>query len=157
MQFPRAFSPIRAVAIGIGATLAVALGVMPVPGTAQEPTVKKAPVVQSDPSSGKQMFTDYCAPCHGKEGAGNGPAASAMKKTPANLAVLAKNNGGKYPAAHVAAVLRFGDERPAHGSKEMPVWGQLFQSLNWSSGSKEMEAQQRINRLNSYLESLQTK
>jgi mono/diheme cytochrome c family protein len=103
------------------------------------------------------MFMDYCAPCHGKDGAGNGPAASAMKKTPTNLTALARNNGGNYPAAHVAAVLRFGDEKPAHGSKEMPVWGQLFQSLNWSSGTKEMEAKQRINRLNSYLESLQAK
>ncbi len=144
--------------IDVAASLAItAFVLMPGVGTAQEPTVKKAPVVQSNPTSGKQMYTDYCAPCHGKEARGNGPAAGAMKTAPTNLALLAKNNGGKYPAAHVAAVLSFGDEKSAHGSKDMPVWGQLFQSLNWSSSTKEMEAKQRINSLNVYLESLQAK
>ena len=158
MQFPKFVHALSATAIGIAATAAIAaLILMPAAGTAQEATVKKAPVVQSNAQSGKQMFTDYCAPCHGKDGTGNGPAASAMNKTPANLAMLAKNNGGKYPAAHVAAVLTFGDEKAAHGSKEMPVWGQLFESLNWSSSTKEMEAKQRINRLNGYIESLQAK
>jgi mono/diheme cytochrome c family protein len=130
---------------------------MPGIATAQQPTIKKAPVVQSDPSSGKQMYTDYCAPCHGREGKGNGPAAPAMKTAPTNLAQLAKNNGGKYPATHVAAVLTFGAETSAHGSKDMPVWGQLFQSLNWTSSTKEVEAKQRINGLNRYIESLQVK
>lgn len=141
----------------LGAVAIVTLILLPAGGTAQETTVKTAPIAQSDPHSGKQMFTDYCAPCHGKDGTGNGPAAQQMKKAPANLAALAKNNGGKYPARHVAAVLTFGDEKAAHGSKEMPVWGQLFQSLNWSSSTKELEAQQRINRLNSYMESLQAR
>lgn len=158
MQFPRELYPISAVVIGIAATLAIAtLILLPAIGTAQEATVKKAPVVQSDPTSGKQMYTDYCAPCHGKDGKGDGPAASAMKTSPANLALLAKNNGGKYPAAHVSAVLTFGAENAAHGSKNMPIWGQLFQSLNWSSSTREMEAKQRINNLNNYLESLQAK
>jgi mono/diheme cytochrome c family protein len=158
MRYPRWFYSIGAVAIGIAALLAmVAVMLLPTTGTAQEPAVKKSPVMQSDPHSGKQMFTDYCAPCHGSDGKGNGPAAPAMKTAPTNLALLAKNNGGKYPAAHVAAVLSFGSESPAHGSKDMPVWGQLFQSLNWSSSTKQVEAQQRINSLNSYLESLQAK
>jgi mono/diheme cytochrome c family protein len=158
MRYPRLFYSIGAVAIGFAAILAmVALMLLPATGTAQEPLVKKSPVMPSDPHSGKQMYTDYCAPCHGSDGKGNGPAAPAMKTAPTNLALLAKNSGGKYPAAHVAAVLSFGSERPAHGSKDMPVWGQLFQSLNWSSSTKQVEAQQRINSLNSYLEALQTK
>ena len=32
--------------------------------TAQEVYVTKVPITQSDPASGKQMFLDYCAPCH---------------------------------------------------------------------------------------------
>src|SRR3974390_265236 len=158
MQHRKLACSLGILAVGIAAAFAiVALVLMPAAGTAQETTVKKAPVVQSDPNSGKQMFTDYCAPCHGKDGTGNGPAASAMNKPPPNLAALAKNNGGEYPAAHVAAVLTFGNERASHGSKDMPVWGQLFERLNWSSSTKEVEAQQRINRLNSYIESLQVK
>jgi mono/diheme cytochrome c family protein len=41
------------------------------------------------------MFTPYCAPCHGVDGAGNGPAASAMKTPPTNLTQLAKKHDGK--------------------------------------------------------------
>lgn len=142
----------------VGALAVIAIALNPALGTAQQATnVKATPVVQSDPTSGKQMYSDYCAPCHGQDGKGNGPAAAAMKTAPANLALLAKNNGGKYPAAHVAAVLTFGDEKSAHGNKQMPVWGPLFESLDWSSGSKGVEAKQRINRLNSYVESLQAK
>jgi mono/diheme cytochrome c family protein len=36
--------------------------------TAQEVEVKKVPITQSDPASSKQMFLDYCAPCHGTLG-----------------------------------------------------------------------------------------
>ena len=157
MFFQRKLHSFSPVFLGMAALLAVTLALMPLIGTAQQPTVKKAPVVQSDPHSGKQMYMDYCAPCHGKDGLGNGPAASAMKATPTNLTLLAKNNGGKYPAAHISAVLTFGASSAAHGSKDMPMWGNLFQSLDWSSGGKQVEAQQRINSLNSYLQTLQAK
>jgi len=37
------------------------------------------PVNKTSPTSGKQMFTSYCAPCHGVDAKGNGPAAAALK------------------------------------------------------------------------------
>ena len=40
--------------------------------------------------NGKQMYVSYCAPCHGVDGKGNGPVAAALKKQPADLAVLSK-------------------------------------------------------------------
>ena len=43
---------------------------------AQDKVIKKAPMGQSDPSSGKAMYTSYCAPCHGASGKGDGPVAS---------------------------------------------------------------------------------
>ena len=99
MRYPRSFYSIGAAAIGIPAILAmVTLMLLPATGTAQEPAVKKSPVVQSNPRSGKQMYTDYCAPCHGSDGQGNGPAAPAMKTAPTNLAWLAKVDG---PAARL--------------------------------------------------------
>jgi mono/diheme cytochrome c family protein len=159
MQFQRSPYLVSALMTAMTGALAV-LAVALTPGfvTAQQPTnVKAAPIIQSDPNSGKQMYTDYCASCHGTDAKGNGPAAGAMKTAPANLTLLAKNNGGKYPAAHVSAILSFGDEKSAHGSKNMPVWGPLFQSLDWTSSTKEVEAKQRINKLNSYLETLQAK
>jgi mono/diheme cytochrome c family protein len=118
------------------------------------PTVKHVPITNTPSNSGKEMFNSYCAVCHGKDGKGNGPAASAMKTPPADLTVLAQKSGGKYPASHVASVLRGQASTPSHGSQDMPVWGPLFSSI---SQGHEGQVQQRINNLVTYIETLQAK
>lgn len=123
------------------------------PGEAK-PEVKKTPIKRTSAASGKEMFTQYCAPCHGAEGKGNGPAASAMKAPTTDLTQLAKTHGGKYPADMVAATLRFGSGPAAHGSADMPVWGPLFQSLD---KFHDAIVQQRISNLVRYIETLQAK
>jgi mono/diheme cytochrome c family protein len=115
--------------------------------------IKKTPITNVSPSSGSEMFNSYCAPCHGKDAKGNGPAASALKIPPANLTLLAKKNGGKFPADHVGNVLRSGTS-PAHGSSDMPIWGPLF---SYVSGKDNSVVQMRISNLIHYLESLQEK
>ena len=57
---------------------------------AQETNDQKGSHLQSNSTSGKQMFGDYCAPCHGLSGKGDGPAASALKIPPADLTQLAQ-------------------------------------------------------------------
>ncbi|HYM78840.1 MAG TPA: cytochrome c [Candidatus Dormibacteraeota bacterium] len=118
-------------------------------------TVKRVPIVNAPPNSGKEMFKSYCAVCHGNDGKGNGPAAPAMKTPPTDLTLLAqKDSGKKYPASHVAAVIRGQAATPSHGSQEMPVWGPLFSSI---SQGHESQVQQRITNLVSYIETLQAK
>ena len=123
-------------------------------GWAQEKTVKKVPIVQSNSTSGKQMFGDYCAPCHGLSGKGDGPAASALKTPPVDLTLLAKKNNGKFPMDHVMNVLRMGTSSASHGNSDMPVWGPLFRSLH--PPATEL-VDQRILNLSRYIESLQAK
>jgi mono/diheme cytochrome c family protein len=118
------------------------------------PTVKHVPITDVSPSSGKEMFQSYCAVCHGKDAKGDGPAASALKVPPPDLTQLAKKNGGKYPSAHVASVIRGQADLASHGSKDMPVWGPLFSSI---SQSHEGQVQQRVANLVTYIESLQQK
>jgi mono/diheme cytochrome c family protein len=118
------------------------------------PTVKHVPITNTPSNSGKEMFNNYCAVCHGKDAKGGGPAASAMKTPPADLTVLAKTNGGKFPSAHVASVIRGQATTVSHGNQEMPVWGPLFSSI---SQGHQAEVQQRISNLVAYIESLQTK
>lgn len=118
------------------------------------PTVKHVPISGASPSSGKEMFESYCAVCHGKDAKGNGPAASALKVPPPDLTQLAKKNGGKYPSAHVAAVLRGQADVASHGSRDMPIWGPLFSSI---SQGHEGQVQQRVANLVEYLEKLQEK
>jgi len=118
------------------------------------PEVKHVPITNTPSNSGKDMYHSYCAVCHGTDGKGNGPAASAMKTPPTDLTVLAQKNGGKYPASHVAAVIRGQATTPSHGSQDMPVWGPLFSSI---SQGHEAQVQQRVTNLVTYIESLQGK
>jgi mono/diheme cytochrome c family protein len=123
-------------------------------GWSQETKIKRTPIQQSDSSSGKQMFANYCAPCHGLSGKGDGPAAPALKVAPADLTQLAKKNNGKFPMDHVMSVLRQGSPSGSHGSTEMPVWGPLFKSLDPTA---PVMVDQRIRNLSVYIESLQAK
>lgn len=116
--------------------------------------IKHVPIQSVSPVSGKDMYTAYCAVCHGVDGKGNGPAASALKVPPTDLTMLSKNNGGKYPALKVSSAIHGENTVTAHGSKDMPVWGALFWKM---SGGHESEVQQRVSNLNKYIESLQEK
>src|SRR5690348_11340019 len=68
--------------------------------------IQHTPVKATSPASGKEMYTSYCAVCHGTDGKGGGPAASALKTAPTDLTTLSKNNGGKYPALKVTSSIR---------------------------------------------------
>jgi mono/diheme cytochrome c family protein len=117
-------------------------------------TVKHVPITNAPSNSGKAMFNSYCAVCHGTDAKGNGPAASALKTSPTDLTLLAQKDGGKYPASHVAAVIRGQATTPSHGSQDMPVWGPLFSSI---SQGHEGQVQQRVTNLVTYIETLQAK
>lgn len=121
---------------------------------AQDKVIKKAPLQQVDPSSGKAMFDSYCAACHGTGAKGDGPAASELKTPPTNLTLLAKNNHGEFPKDHLWAILQFGAKAPAHGSSDMPVWGALFRGLDPNDPGK---VNQRIQNLVDYIQTLQVK
>jgi mono/diheme cytochrome c family protein len=116
--------------------------------------IKKVPAPYTSPSSGKDMYVAYCASCHGQDGMGNGPAAPALKARPTDLTILAVKNGGKFPDAHIAEIIKGDTITAAHGNKEMPVWGPVFRSLDRHDPAQE---QMRIHNLTTYLESIQQK
>lgn len=120
---------------------------------ASKPTVKKVAPGYTDPSSGKEMYMAYCASCHGVDGKGNGPAAAALKTPPADLTQIAARNGGTFPDAHVAQIIKGDSRTAAHGSKEMPVWGPMFLEM----GHDTAQVQLRIRNLTKYLASIQQK
>src|SRR5579864_3379474 len=141
------------VAVTLAMLLALAIAQQAAPAQ-NAPAVKHVPITQAPPNSGKEMFNSYCAVCHGKDAKGGGPAASAMKTPPADLTLLAQKNGGKFPAQHVAAVIKGQASTPSHGSQDMPVWGPLFSSI---SEGHTAQVHQRISNLVSYIGTVQAK
>ncbi len=138
--------------IGIWILLSSSLG-MSNPAFAQDKQANNDPGKQTVPLSGAGMFREYCAVCHGKDAKGNGPAAPALKQTPADLTTIAKRHEGKFPDSYVASVLRNGVKTPAHGDAEMPVWGPVFTSMDVDPEIMHV----RIASLVSYIKSLQVK
>jgi mono/diheme cytochrome c family protein len=82
---------------------------------------------------GEIEFLSSCAPCHGAEGKGNGPMSAALKATPPDLTVLAKNNGGVFPFSNVYEVIDGRKVVAAHGTREMPAWGRVRSNLLYPS------------------------
>jgi cytochrome c553 len=100
------------------------------------------------------MYIAYCASCHGKDGKGNGPAASALKFAPADLTQLTARHGGQFPEKYVIQTIKGDSAASGHGSKEMPVWGPIFGAMGTASDGM---SQLRIRNLTKYLASLQQK
>lgn len=134
------------------ATLAATM--LPVLATAQT-AVKKVPAKPTSMASGEEMYKEYCAACHGLSGKGDGPAAPALKAVPANLTTLAARNGGQFPDAKVIETIRSGPQIAAHGSKEMPVWGNIFLAMR--NGPNDAEVQLRAHNLAEYIKTMQGK
>jgi len=118
---------------------------------ADQPTKTIKTVTAKDtPLDGKVMFHEYCAVCHGDTAKGDGPAADALKKAPADLTQIARKSGGKFPEIRVMRMIKGDDEVAAHGNRAMPVWGTIFRSMS----SKEGE-DLRVNALLRYIEGFQ--
>jgi mono/diheme cytochrome c family protein len=104
--------------------------------------------------SGKIMFTQYCAACHGADAKGHGPARAALRIPAANLTTLAKRHGGRFPFDYVTKVLQFGPGFATHGSSDMPTWGPIFRYID---NYNDAAVRKRIQNLCDYLDSLQEK
>lgn len=112
------------------------------------------PAANAEPVSGKQLYSSYCALCHASDGKGGGPFATQLKVWPPDLTQLAKKNNGVFPEMHVEEAIDGEFNKPAHGTKEMPIWGPVFRSM--AHGRKD-SARVRLGALVTYLESIQDK
>jgi mono/diheme cytochrome c family protein len=103
---------------------------------------------------GPDLFRAHCAACHGPEGKGNGPVGASLKTKPADLTILAKNNGGKFPTQRVQKFISGDDPSlSSHGSREMPVWGPIFHQVEEDQDFGNV----RLQNLIKYLETIQQK
>ena len=84
---------------------------------------------------GEKLFKQYCAACHGTDAKGNGPAASSLKKQPADLTLIQKQ-GEKFPTQRVSTYIDGEKDVPVHGTRIMPVWGTIFRQTKGELGQK---------------------
>ena len=117
-------------------------------------TLKEVPPSQSQPDSGKQMYKDYCAACHGIDGKGNGPVVEFLKAAPPDLTTMAKRYGEKSVVPKVTFILNSGTESKTHGTSEMPIWGPVFSRL---SHHNDQVVLLRIHNLAEYVNAIQQK
>ncbi|MCX7890589.1 MAG: cytochrome c [Rhodobacteraceae bacterium] len=74
--------------------------------------------------TGRALFAQFCAGCHGSGGRGDGPAAAGLARRPADLTGIAARNGGSFPMARVMSTID-GYTRRGDGSV-MPELGAVL-------------------------------
>lgn len=123
------------------------------------PEVVQVPLTwhQAGLTDGKELYVELCAVCHGVDGTGDGPAAPALADPVPDLTLIKTNAGGVFPREGVEKTIRGQDDVTAHGTLEMPVWGQIFTDLrpDRKMVARRALAEQRIQNLTSYIETIQ--
>ena len=108
--------------------------------------------------SGRALYQDYCAACHGPAGLGDGPAAEGLGKRPADLTRIAARNGGVFPTIRVMSTID-GYTRRGDRSSVMPELGVALQEgplvLVETSDGVQTPTPVNLVALADYLESLQ--
>lgn len=109
-------------------------------------------------AGGRHLFQKFCVSCHGSRAMGDGPLSESLAPKPANLTTLSVRNGGSFPFWHAYRTIDGRHQVPAHGTREMPVFGIWFRIPDDEVSIETEWADQvrgRIWQLLSYLESIQ--
>lgn len=105
-------------------------------------------------AEGHASYSQYCQSCHGTDGKGTGEIAADLATPPANLTQLRSNNEGTFPQDAVFQMIEGNADVEAHGSRQMPVWGNIWGEEGGEPVADEI-VEQRINELVEYLRSIQ--
>lgn len=101
---------------------------------------------------GRGCYRSYCEGCHGEEGKGDGAIAEHLVVAPSNLTRLTADDG-KFPFDEVTKKIDGREKVAAHGSPDMPIWGDVFQEAEDGGGEEKVRG--KIQALAHYLWSIQ--
>ncbi len=82
--------------------------------------------VSASDDIGKREYDNNCAVCHGATGKGDGPYAGIIDTRIPDITMLQKNNNGVFPYDRVYQSIDGRLEVKAHGSRDMPIWGNEY-------------------------------
>jgi mono/diheme cytochrome c family protein len=108
-------------------------------------------------AAGRELFHQHCSVCHGVDAKSNGSmyaygsAEPSRRVPPADLTLLSEKNAGKFPADRVRESIYSKGSIAAHGTPDMPAWGDVF----YSSKSNPKLLAERVRDLTAYIESIQ--
>ncbi|MCG8590097.1 MAG: cytochrome c [Proteobacteria bacterium] len=106
--------------------------------------------------AGATLYARYCASCHGMTGRGDGPVSVALVHPPADLTRLHERYGRPLDAQRLAEWIDGRRVVPAHGVREMPIWGErLYEGAPPPSPDLEKAKRGAILLIVHHLESIQ--
>lgn len=104
--------------------------------------------------AGRVAYEAYCKSCHGDEAKGDGELASELGMTPPDLTRLVVNNNDNFPEEAIRKMVDGREVVPAHGTRQMPIWGNIWVSADGDS-LQEAVVVRRIDNLIAYLKTIQ--
>jgi hypothetical protein len=106
---------------------------------------------------GQQEFRHACAVCHGLGGKGDSVMTTLNLLTvrPTDLTQLSKKYQGQFPFWQVYRIIDGREEVKGHGTRDMPIWGEVFRQPEGGKRVDETGAIGRILALVYYLQSIQ--
>ena len=114
-----------------------------------------APQAPRDPiASGRASYKQYCESCHGPDGKGTGEVGVELTASPADLTQLKARYNGTFPVDSVYQAIDGRKDVEAHGTREMPVWGNIWGEEGGGPVPDEVVTK-RINELVEYIRSIQ--
>ncbi|WP_162914219.1 c-type cytochrome [Taklimakanibacter lacteus] len=124
--------------------------------------IVQAGAAVAGPDSVRQDFLDLCADCHNADARGNGPLTRNLTKVPPDLTRIRARAHGVFDEKAVYDWIIGLKMTNAHGSREMPIWGDwlMDEAVEDSTSletarAAEREIEQRIMAIVKYIETLQ--
>ena len=116
---------------------------------------RSAPPQPPKVEGGKVIFQTSCAACHGTDARGGGPVAESLKTKPPDLRRIAQRRGGTFPEGEVVGFIDGRTRTPAHGTREMPVWGDRLARAVKDEKEREARVARNVEMLVAYLKTIQ--
>lgn len=115
------------------------------------------PAAAEEHELGEELYTRYCAACHGETGGGGGDMQNFLDIHMPNLRTMAERNDGVFPLLETIHIIDGRSGIRAHGGP-MPLWGDVFMTENVEERGlygSVLETRGRVLSLALYLESIQ--
>jgi mono/diheme cytochrome c family protein len=105
--------------------------------------------------NGAELYSRFCASCHGVAGRGDGPVSKSFKTEVPDLTLIARRQGGKFPAERIERIIDGRFTLLSHGTRDMPVWGAELARTEIGNPDGERATDLMIKRLLQHVQSLQ--